>query len=207
MLAMDVELRRLTETNFEDYCRLTKDEGDEGIWGCYCAFFHVPPAVWEEQCRMDPLLNREAVSEAVLAGRHVGVLAYEEGHPAAWVSVGPLNDFLWARPRVQALGADAPATAGILCFVVRPERRRSGMQGHLLVALADYATRQDWASLEGYPFDPAACHAHPHEKLGYPGFVKPFEEHGFRRMGPHWNSRLGFERWIYRRPLGRSLRS
>jgi len=203
---MGLELRRLTETNFDDFCRLTKDEGDEGILGCYCAFFHISPAVWEEQCQKDPLLNRELVFQAILARRHVGVLAYGEGHPLAWVSVGPLDDFLWGRPRAKALGVDAAATAGILCFAVAPERRRSGMQGRLLAALVDYGRKQDWEWVEGYPFDPKACEAHPRDKLGYPGFVKPFEEQGFKRIGPHWNSRPGYERWVYRRPLRPSPR-
>ena len=80
------------------------------------------------------------------------------------------------------------------------------MQGRLLAELVDYGRRHDWEWLEGYPFDPMACEAHPHDKLGYPGFVEPFERQGFKRVGPHWNSRPGFERWIYRRPLRPSPR-
>jgi len=49
------------------------------------------------------------------------------------------------------------------------------------------------------PFDPPALVAHPHWNLVKSAYIKPFEQRGSTRVGPHWNSRRGYDRWIYRR--------
>ena len=194
---MDITLARLTESNFADYEALTSCEGGGG---CYCSFWHQRIASmdeWETRRKTNPALNRQVVLDKVLTGYHVGVLAYEGGKPAAWISVGPLPEFYWAWRRVAQLGEDARSTAGILCVTVGGAHRGRGIQRRALSALRPYGAAQGWTAIEGYPFDASAVAAHG-SAVAWTGTTKGFEDAGFSRTGAHWLSRPESERSIWR---------
>jgi hypothetical protein len=106
-------LHPLTELNFDHYEALTRAEAS-GKTGCYCAFWHqkfASSAEWDRRQKEEPLKNRDAVLARVRGGFHVGVLVYDDGVLAAWISVSPVNEVYWAWKRASVLGADAGTSA------------------------------------------------------------------------------------------------
>jgi hypothetical protein len=192
-----LRLVRLTEESFPAFEALTAREGGGG---CYCAFWHQKfssLADWEAQCKSAPEKNRSSVFERVRAGFHVGVLAYRGSELAAWVSVGPVTDFYWTWRRVAQIGEKARAVAGITCITLAEPLRGQKLQSEVLAELRVYGRDAGWDYLEGYPFDPRAVERHGRE-LGFPGLAPGFAQAGFERVGPHWLSKEGYERSIYR---------
>ncbi|OGS05186.1 MAG: hypothetical protein A3I76_00645 [Elusimicrobia bacterium RIFCSPLOWO2_02_FULL_61_11] len=195
-----LELKPLSEETFADYETITKNEGGGG---CYCAFWHQKWANmkgWEEQCKTRPEKNKAIVLEKMRAGFHVGVMAYENGKPAAWVCAGPLTDFYWTWKRLAVVGESANKIAGVLCLAVVPDYRGKGLQERLLLALKDYGKLQGWEFLEGYPFDEEAIKKHGAGVL-WCGYPRGYERAGFERLGAHWLSSADAPRSIYRLKL------
>jgi len=191
-----IELRALSHDNFADFEKLTVG-GKHG--GCYCAFWHQKfnsVEEWQQREREAPEKNRECMRQRVDSGFHVGVLAYESGKLAGWVSVSPVSEVYWAWRRVPALADKARSTACITCIALSPEFRGKGYQKRILKSLCEYGKKLGWEAIEGYPFDSEAV-----EKLGadvhWPGLIKGFSEAGFGRVAPHWLSNDQAPRSIY----------
>lgn len=194
---MGITLQRLTLENFSDFESLTKCESGGG---CYCSFWHqkwAAMADWEKAKKETPELNRNIVYEKVRSGFHVGVLAYENEHLLAWISVGPLPDFYWTWKRTATLGAESTTIAGIVCITIAPSARKRGVQQSLLRELRTYGRSQGWKAIEGYPFDKSAIEKYKSDVI-WPGTEKAFIASGFQRIDTHWLSNADAERSIYR---------
>ena len=131
---------------------------------------------------------------------HVGVIAYIEDKPAAWISVGPVTDFYWAWKRVAHIGEIAKTTAGIMCFTIAPEYRGKKMQIPILAALKEYGKEKAWTSIEAYPFSNQAIEKHG-DALKWPGLTSGYEQAGFTKLQDHWLSSPEAERYIYKLEL------
>jgi hypothetical protein len=127
---------------------------------------------------------------------HVGVIAYIDDQPAAWISVGPLIDFYWAWKRVAHIGEIAKTTAGIMCFTMAPEFRGKKLQKPVLGALQSYGKEKAWTSIEAYPFSNEAIAKHG-EALMWPGFTGGYEKAGFVKTKDHWLTSPDAQRFIY----------
>jgi len=191
-----IELRALSHDNFADFEKLTVG-GKHG--GCYCAFWHQKfnsVEEWHQREREAPEKNRECMRQRVDSGFHVGVLAYESGKLAGWISVSPVSEVFTGPGRVPALADKARTTACITCIALAPEFRGKGYQKLILKSLCEYGKKLGWEAIEGYPFDSEAV-----EKLGadvhWPGLIKGFTEAGFTRVAPHWLSNDQAPRSIY----------
>ena len=193
-----MRIEPLTLANFGDYESLTAC-GDDGKT-CYCSYWHVRVGSFADYDAMKaegPEKLRRIMRGKVEAGFHVGALAYQGDALVAWISVGPLPEVYWCWRRVAALGAEeASKTAGITCVTLAPSARGRGAQAPLASALVGYGRARGWAAIEAYPFDESLVRKDP--KLAWPGFEKPYLQAGFTKREPHWLSRPGAERWIYR---------
>jgi GNAT superfamily N-acetyltransferase len=94
--------------------------------------------------------------QALLAQGHVpGLLAYHEGQPVGWVSIGPRSDY----PRIEQSRALPPiddlAVWAIACVYVHPAQRGRGVAVALLRAAVHHAGQSGAPAVEGYPLDPA----------------------------------------------------
>jgi GNAT superfamily N-acetyltransferase len=98
--------------------------------------------------------NRQAMQGLVADDRVPGLLAYEEGEPAGWVSLGPREDFdrLQRSPVTKPVD-DLPVWA-ITCFVVHRGFRGKGIATALLDAAVGYARSRGAVAVEGYPVEP-----------------------------------------------------
>ena len=193
----EISLQQLCEANVADYEALTK-HGDDGQC-CYCSFWHGKWSSMDEYKkaqRETPERLRASVLDRMRSNFHVGVIAYLDGAPCAWVSVGPLIDFYWAWRRVAQLGAPAKTTAGIPCLTVAPESRGRGLPVQVLDRLKAYGRQRGWTAIEAYPFADDAI-AKQGAALKWPGLSKSYEAVGFRRVGDHWLSQPDFQRHLY----------
>jgi len=196
-VASTIALQQLSEANVADYEHLTR-HGNDGK-PCYCSFWHQKWSSMDEYHRVqreNPERLRECVLDRVKSRFHVGVIAYEDGKPLAWISVGPLIDFFWTWRRVAQVGDAAKTTAGILCISVAPEARGQHTQERVLAALKEYGRARGWTAIEAYPFADDVIKAQG-PALAWPGFSTSYERAGFARVGPHWLSQPGFERHLY----------
>jgi GNAT superfamily N-acetyltransferase len=115
----------------------------------------------------------------VATGRVPGLLAYRDGEPVAWVSVGPRETFAaLERSRTLARVDDRPVWSVVCFFVARPYRG-TGMMTLLLRAAVDFAQKHHARIVEGYPIDPGKGLA------GYDGFTgvaSAFRRAGFKEV-------------------------
>ncbi|MDD4974313.1 MAG: hypothetical protein PHY93_08165 [Bacteriovorax sp.] len=196
-MSQAIKIKKLSDNNISDYELLTK-HGDDGKL-CYCSFWHQKWSSMDEYHqiqRENPERLRSCVIDRVKSNFHVGVIAYLDGEPCAWVSVGPLIDFFWAWKRVAQIGEDAKSIAGIMCFTVAPKFRGQKMQVKVLTALKKYGSEKGWTAIEAYPFSDEAIEKHG-AALKWTGLSKGYESADFRKSGEHWLSSPEAKRFIY----------
>ncbi len=191
----DVEIRPATAERFADVARvLAPKKADAPV--CWCLSYRLPnaenhvlrgpdrPARLRSFCQQDP---------------PPGLVAYVDGEPAGWYSVGPratLPRLVNSRtiPRVD----DIPVWS-VICFVIRSGYRRLGLTHQLLAAAVTYARGYGAPALEGYPVDPAGGRIS--SSLAYVGTTSLFEAAGFRRVQPTAAKSGGATRWLMRLTL------
>jgi GNAT superfamily N-acetyltransferase len=134
---------------------------DNPKWSfCYCQCFHEDHAVvrWVDRTATD---NRQAACARVHAGTMQGLLAYRNGQPIGWCSAAP-------RTMYRALDAEPvpdlpPETVGaILCFLVHPDHRGTGVARQLLDAACRSLKQQGMAVVEANPRPNATSDAENH---------------------------------------------
>jgi GNAT superfamily N-acetyltransferase len=144
--------------------------------------------------------GRIAHMRALCAGEPgPGVLAYVDGEPAGWCSVAPKSTYrALVHSRTIPHLQDEHAWS-VVCFVVRPGFRRSGLMHQLLEGAVEHAHAMGAAALEGYPVDPGSERVD--QTSGYVGTVPLFEAHGFIRVCQTAGHSGGKPRWLVRRSL------
>jgi GNAT superfamily N-acetyltransferase len=102
-----------------------------------------------------------------------GLIAYVNGRPAAWCSLGPREDFVRLE-RSPTLGrVDDKPVWSIACFYIHGDHKRQGLGSALLDAAVDYARSHGAKLVEGYPVRPGNVDP-------FTGFESMFEAAGFR---------------------------
>jgi GNAT superfamily N-acetyltransferase len=100
--------------------------------------------------------RRQAFIDLLAQGHMPRLLAYHQGQPIGWVSIGPRGDY----PRIGQSRALPPldelAVWAIPCVYVHPAQRGQGIAVGLLQAAVQHACRHGAPAVEGYPCDPAA---------------------------------------------------
>jgi GNAT superfamily N-acetyltransferase len=95
--------------------------------------------------------RREAFRSLLSRPHPPGLLAYRDGDPVGWVSVGPRGDY----PRIDRSRALPPLDElpvwAIPCLYVQPEHRDQGCASALLRAAVQHAGRHGAPAVEGYP--------------------------------------------------------
>ncbi len=97
--------------------------------------------------------NRAQLKALVRAGGVPGLIAYRDGAPAGWVSMGPREDYAkLARSPVMRPVDDTPVWS-IICFVVPSEFRGQGVARALLAGAIAFARKRGSKLVEAYPVD------------------------------------------------------
>ena len=169
-----VDIVPLTPARWDDVAGLFGEGGDPKT--CWCMFWRVRSKEWSFANATE---SRQGLRALVGEARDPapGLLAYEDGRPVGWVSVGPRAEYgrlvhSRVRPRI-----DERPVWSIVCFVVSRSARRRGLTTLLLDAAVAYARDHGAPALEAYPVRPATERIPA--AVGYTGLLSTFEAAGF----------------------------
>jgi len=142
--------------------------------------------------------NREAMHGLVAAGTIPGLLAYVDGRPVGWISVGPREQFARIQHSPALRPVDDLPVWSIVCMYTHPDYRRQGLTLALIQAAVQHAAVHEAAAVEAYPL------AEWGGKVGVSdactGMAGTFRELGFEEVGVAGSNR-GTPRLIMRYPL------
>ncbi len=162
-----MEIAPVTPDRWDDLIELFQRKGPRGGTpipdNCWC--------MWWRQRTGNRGRNKHAMRGLVREGREPGLLAYEDGSPVGWVSVGPREEFgQLMRSRTYGPRDEDSEIFSIVCFYIDPRARRRGVTAALLEAAVEYALRHGARAVEAYGS----------EAPDYMGTRKLFEAAGFR---------------------------
>ena len=169
------EVHPLTPPRFEDLVTLFGPKGAQE--GCWCMWWRKTNKDWKA-CQGEG--NKQALRALVEDGVEPGLLAYEDGEVAGWVSVGPREDFArFETSRILKPVDDQPVWS-VVCFFIGKAHRRKGLSVKLLEAAKVYAREHGATVLEGYPTEPKKDKAV--DAFVYTGLRSAFDRAGFEEV-------------------------
>lgn len=143
--------------------------------GCWCMWWRLTRADFGQNKGAG---NRAALKALVDAGEVPGLLAYADGQPVGWCSLGPREVFGGLERSRLLTRVDEQPVWSVVCFYIARAYRRRGLMAHLLRAAVAYAREQGAHILEGYPVEPGASRSPLSYYMGVPsaflavGFVE-----------------------------------
>jgi GNAT superfamily N-acetyltransferase len=179
----DYTIQPLTPNRWDDFETLF---GPSGAYsGCWCMWWRIKGNEFEANGNAG---NRAAIQEIVQQGPAPGLLAYRDGTPVGWLSLGPRPDFGRVERSPLFKAVDDTPVWSIVCFFIHKDFRRQGVAKALLEAAIDYAQAQGAPALEAYPIDlDQADGSHQGEAAIFTGTANFFGRAGFeivRRSKP-----------------------
>jgi GNAT superfamily N-acetyltransferase len=167
--APDLIFRPVTSANWDDFEALFEAPGAPKY--CWCMVWRVNAT---ERHEAKGAQRKPMMKSRIDDGVPVGLLAYKEGIPAAWVSIAPKQTH-------HRLGGPDPAPGenvwSLTCMFVPKKLRGQGLARRLIAAAVDHARAEGANIVEAYPVDPDS----PSYK--FMGLVPVFETDGFRDLG------------------------
>lgn len=161
-------------------------EGPGGPKYCWCMAWRQTNA--EVKDSSSPSRKRQMLGR-IDAGTPVGLVAYQDGEPVAWVSIAPRDTY-------RELGgpqADPGENIwSIVCMYARRALRGHGLAHQMITAAVDYARENGATAVEAYPVDPDS------PSYRHMGFVPAYAHAGFVETG-----RVGTRRHVMRLTLRR----
>ena len=185
----DLTVFPVTAERWDDLVMLFERRGPHGgrpiTLGCWCMYWRLDGRTFTKNWG-EP--NRAALEELVRAGAEPGLLAYADGEPIGWCSLGPRERFSRLERSPVLKRVDDEDVWSITCFYVHGLHRREGTATALLDAALEYAAARGARLVEAY-----GCR--PGDSDPYTGFTAMFDEAGFSPV------REGGRRTIMRRRL------
>lgn len=171
----DLRILPLTADRWPDLVELFGPRGATG--GCWCMYNRQTNTEYEAG-KGEP--NRSAFSAIVADDRVPGLLAYRDGVPVGWVSIGPREEYArLARSPVMKPVDDMPVWS-IVCFVIHKDHRGRGVGTALLEGAVAYAAEQGAVAVEGYPVEPRKDRMP--DLYAWMGIASMFEGAGFTEI-------------------------
>ncbi len=175
MPSLDLAFRPVTPERWSDLETLFGPRGACG--GCWCMYWRLRRSEFEQ---FKGEGNRQFLKSIVDSGEVPGLLAYHDGKPVGWVSVGPRPAFsALERSRILKPVDEQPVWS-VVCFFVARAYRRKGVTIALLKAAVEYAHQRGAAILEGYPVEPKDAKAP--DPFVYTGLASAFLQAGFQEV-------------------------
>nr|NMF99612.1 GNAT family N-acetyltransferase [Aromatoleum toluolicum] len=151
---MKLTIEPLTPERWSDFETVFNARGCSVARGCWCMYYRLSGPRGPEVDGMKRAQAWHARFRAVVAeGPPPGLIAYRDGAPVGWVSLGPREDFarLGRSPVMKAV--DEQPVWSIVCFVVPSQYRGQGVARGLLEGAIAYAAQCGARVLEAYPVD------------------------------------------------------
>jgi GNAT superfamily N-acetyltransferase len=176
-------IRPLTAARVDDVKTVTR-----GTWGSAC--WDLFPRYTAAQQRELGIVGggpgtverKRRAALAKLARRRknsAGLVAYEDGEPIGWISLGPRYDFSKIDQSRATPPVDDVAAWVIPCITVRRGHRGQGIAVAMIRAAVDYAGQRGAPAVEAYP---RAEGKRVHDDLAFFGTEAMFRKAGFRRI-------------------------
>lgn len=190
-----IEVHPATDDRFDDVALILSPKNPD-VPACWCLSYRIS----NQEQRALPGRERPArLRRYAQEGAPPGVIAYVDGEPAGWCSVGPRSSHhRLTHSRTIPTVDDVPVWS-VICMVIRPPFRRQGLARHLLNGAVDYARSQGAPTLEAYPIDPEGGRIN--SAFAYVGTTELFESVGFERVLATSSKSAGMTRWLMRRTL------
>lgn len=170
---MKIIVSPLTTDNWKDFEKLFGPRG--ACAGCWCMYWRLPKKTWKENQGAG---NKKKIKHLAGKGIFTGLLAYVDGEPAGWCSLGPREDFP-VLEKSKTLGrVDALPVWSIVCFFIHKDYRKKGVSEMILGKVVDFARKKKIKILEGYPVVPNKEN-YP-DTFAYTGFYNSFVRAGFK---------------------------
>jgi GNAT superfamily N-acetyltransferase len=103
--------------------------------------------------RMKGSGNKRAIHRIVTSGEIPGLIAYHDGQPVGWCSLGPRERFIRLENSRVLKRADDQPVWSVSCLFIDRKHRRQGISVKLLQGAVSFARKHKAQILEGYPTD------------------------------------------------------
>ena len=148
---MDLIIKTLKPDLLDDFLYFFDEKAfvDNPNWAsCYCQFYHFAGLrkEWSKRTREQ---NRKSSIELISSGKMQGFLAYENNIPVGWCNVNSKRNYSFI-PFKENLD-DQTKVASIVCFLIDPSHRKSGIAKKLLQEAYQYYRDKKYDYIESYP--------------------------------------------------------
>lgn len=172
---MGIEVLPLTKERWRDLVELFGRPGASIPGSCWCMYYRRSgggDAGGQQR-------NRRALKSLVDRGVVPGLIAYEDGGPVGWVSIGPREEYAKLRRSPIMKPVDDKPVWSIVCFFVDRRARGRGVSEALLRGAVDYARSQGATLVEAYPVDKPG---ESHPDFMFFGAKRMYDRAGFREV-------------------------
>ncbi len=145
--------------------------------GCWCMWFRETRAEYDRKRGEG---NRRAMRALVRSGQIPGLIAYAQGEPAGWVSVGRREDYPVLDRSLILRRVDERPVWSVVCLFVGRAYRGQGVTRLLLKAAEAYVRARGGTILEAYPVDPVV--AKIPANAAFHGLASMFLAGGYREV-------------------------
>jgi GNAT superfamily N-acetyltransferase len=164
-MAGKLAFKPVTKATAKDFEALFSARGGPSY--CWCMVWRA--STEELKDAKGPARQRQMLGR-IADGTPVGLIGYDAGEPAAWVSVAPRDTF-------RGLGGPEPEDGqniwSLTCMFIPRKQRGEGLSRQLVEAAIDYARKHKADILEAYPVAPDS------PSYRHMGFLPLFEGLGF----------------------------
>jgi len=187
-----LDVRPLTKERWVDFVELAGRPGASILRSCWCTYYRKSGSGG-----YTPEANRKMMQSLVASGTVPGLIAYRDGRPVGWISVGPREDYLrLANSPIMKPVDDRPVWS-IVCFFIDVRERGKGVSKALLRGAMDYARSQGARFLEAYPVDKRE-RSHPLSM--WFGAKSLYDKAGFKEVARRKKTRPVVRRRLQPRP-------
>ena len=151
---------------------------------CWCMVWRGAPAE-----RRSKEQRKAALCTRIKSDTPVGLVAYRNGKPVAWVSIALRSTYRTLTGSTEL--AEEEGVWSLVCFFLPRPMRGHGYARQLLKGAIEYAREAGAKVVEAYPVDPES------PSYRFMGVVSLFEAAGFAHVG-----KAGSRRYIMRLDLG-----
>lgn len=153
--------------------------GEKGAYGgCWCTYFRMRRSEFASRTGNE---RKEIMSELINSGKTPGIIAYMDGKPVGWCSIGPREDFVLLSLWRITKPIDSEQVWSIVCFYIDKKYRKKGVMKSLIKGSLAYAKKKGANIVEAYPIDPGDSN-YP-EPYAYTGIYRAFIDTGFEEVG------------------------
>jgi GNAT superfamily N-acetyltransferase len=174
-----VHVEPVTPERWDDLVAVLGPSGGDG--GCWDMFWRLTGSEYAASNRDR---NRTALRELVqVRSPAPGLLAYRDGEPAGWMSVGPRSGYRRLARSRHFPPVDERPVFSVICFRVMPAHRDAGVSAALLDAAVGHARERGAAAVEAYPVDTGGRRLSA--LAAFCGTLAQFRAAGFRVVREH----------------------